>query len=274
MEEMSVGQIVLLGIAGTLLFIISIMVRSRTGNRYEVKGIDLALIFIPFFVWMLVTGRIEKIAVGGVEVDVAQAFVAATTEPIELQVNKTSLQTVDDVVRTVERSLKSGTDRIPELIENKTEALEFNLDYGGYWGPAIQQYFESLSAYSFLKYAIIHEADGTLFGIYDARSLLQYFRGQHEGEYSRFAKSLIRGDDAAKAYLRSLPGFLGGERAVTAAANKREVLKQMEHLNLEVLPVVDAQGRFLGVVERARLTASLMIDVAERLENLGSTDGG
>ena len=93
--EMEVTHVVVLGLTGLSLLVLSIVVRSRTGNQYEIKGIDLTLIFIPFVIWMLVTGKIERIAVGGVEVDVAQAFVAATSAPIELQVSQTSPLTVE-----------------------------------------------------------------------------------------------------------------------------------------------------------------------------------
>ena len=48
--------------------------------------------------------------------------------------------------------------------------------------------------------------------------------------------------------------------------SKRKVLKQMDSLKVESLPLVDAQGGFLGTVDRSELTASLILDVADRLE--------
>lgn len=265
---MSGTAITVLLLAGLTLFILSIAVRSKTGSKYEIKGIDLALILVPFFVWLLVTGRIERIAIGGVEVEVAEAFIDATSAPIESQVARTSPLTIDDVVETVERGMKGGPDRIPRLIERKTEALDFRLGHGGYWGPAIQEYFDSLGAYTFLRYAIIHRQDGTLFGVYDARDLIDYFRGRGASAYESFAGYLNKADERALKALKGLPGFIPGEYAVTSESNKRSVLQEMEKRNIEVLPVVDSKSRFIGMVERTRLTASLIIDVATKLEKV------
>ncbi len=79
-----------------------------------------------------------------------------------------------------------------------------------------------------------------------------------------------RGDPPSLERLRNLPGFVPGEYAVTPTANKRFVLEKMEERNVETLPVVDSQKRFVGMVERTRLTASLIIEVAEKLEGIGS----
>lgn len=267
---MSGTVITILLLSGLALFILSIAVRSKTGSRYEIKGIDLALVLVPFLAWLLVTGRIERIAIGGVEVEVAETFLTASSAPIESQVTRASPLTIDDVVETVELATKGGVDRIPRLIESKTEALEFTLKHGGYWGPAIREYFESLTAYAFLRYAIIHQQDGTLFGVFDARDLVRYFREQGLRTYDDFARHLNAGDTRSLQHLKDLPGFLPGEYAVTPNENKRSVLEQMEKRNSETLPVVDSQRRFVGMVERTRLTASLIIEVAQKLEGLGN----
>ncbi len=39
----------------------------------------------------------------------------------------------------------------------------------------------------------------------------------------------------------------------------------MDELNVEVLPVLDEAARFIGVLNRSRLTASLILDVSNRL---------
>ena len=267
---MSTTIITTLLVTGLALFVLSIAVRSKTGSRYEIKGIDLAIVIVPFLIWLLMTGRIERIAFGGVEVEVAEAFIDATGAPIEAQVARASPLAIDDVVETVERATKGGVDRIPRLIASKTEALEFRLGHGGYWGPAIRQYFESLSAYAFLRYAIIYQQDGTLFGVFDARDLLGYFREKGDSAYDDFARYLNEGNSPSLQELQDLPGFLPGEYAVKTSDDKRFVLKQMDKRNMATLPVVDSQRGFVGMVERTRLVASLIVDVVEKLEALSS----
>jgi CBS-domain-containing membrane protein len=48
--------------------------------------------------------------------------------------------------------------------------------------------------------------------------------------------------------------------------DKREALQKMEALNMDTLPVVQENDRFAGIVNRSRLTASLLLDVARNLE--------
>jgi hypothetical protein len=255
-------------LSGLVLFALSMAVRAKTGGKYEIKTIDLVIVLVPLFLWLIGTGKIQKVAIGGVEFETAQAFIGASEKPIDAQVARTTPVTIDDVVNTVERATKGGIDRIPKRSENKTEALEFRLGHGGYWGPAIQKYFESLSAHSFLRYAIIYYQDGSFFGVYNARDLLDYFRLKGALAYHSFAQYLNRADTSSLNSLKDLPGFTPGEYAVISVSNKRFVLQEMEKRNKEVLPVVDSKKRFIGVVERNRLTTSLIIDVATELEKI------
>jgi hypothetical protein len=58
--------------------------------------------------------------------------------------------------------------------------------------------------------------------------------------------------------------------AVKPDEDKKRVLGQMEQLALEWLPVVRQENgimQFQGIVERSRLTASLILDVANQLES-------
>ncbi|MGA1863501.1 MAG: CBS domain-containing protein [bacterium] len=265
---MSGGVIGILISAGGVLFLISILVRVKTGGKYEIKIIDLTLVLIPLFIWLIITGKIQKFAVGGVEFETAQAFIGATEAPIESQVAMTLPFGIEQVVETVERDAKAGVSQIPRLIRKKTEALEFRLGHGGYWGPAIQKYFESLDANAFLRYAIIYYQDGSLFGVFDAKELLRYFRENGEASYQSFARYLNNPNDESLRMLKELPGFIPGEYAVTPNANKRSVLEDMERLKMGTLPVVDSNGRFVGMVDRTQLTASLIIDVAKKLEGI------
>jgi len=262
---MSSIAISILLLAGCFLFILSVTVRAKTGGKYEIKMIDLALVLIPLFFWLVRTGKIQKFAVGGIEFETAQAFIGASEESIETQVALASPLNIKDVVQTVERGEKGGVDQIPKLIKKKTEALEFRLGKGGYWGPAIQIYFESLDAYAFLRYAVIHNKDGTLFGVFEAKYLLRYFREQGESAYHNFAERL---NQSSEQELKDLPGFIPGEYAVSSTANKRSVLEKMDVLKQEILPVIDSNKLFKGMVDRTQLTASLIIDVAKKLESI------
>lgn len=263
---MSTLIIILLLMAGCLLSVLSLALRARSGGKYEIRMIDLVLVLLPLLFWLVGAGKIQKIAFGGVEIETAQAFVNASKASIKSQVALTKPLSISDVVHTVEPASKGGVERIPQLIERKTEALEFQLGHGGYWGPAIKTYFDSLEAYAFLRYAIIYNPDGTLFGVYIARDLLRYFRRKGDSAYEGFARYLNSGDKAARNKLGGLPGFIPGSSALTTQTGKRKALEMMAAERRDVLPVVDAKRRIVGMVERSQLIASLIIEVSKSLE--------
>ena len=98
----------------------------------------------------------------------------------------------------------------------------------------------------------------------EAKPLARVFEAGDFG-YSAydFARWLNEGNRDA---LRVLPGFVAAEFAVNAATNKQQALTSMESQDVDVLPVVNETGQFKGVVERSKLTASLLVDIAARVE--------
>lgn len=93
-----------------------------------------------------------------------------------------------------------------------------------------------------------------------------YFRAEQERAYRDFAKWLNEASASAREQLKKLPGFFDAQLAVTPDASKREVLGRMNQLRVNTIPVIDAQGFFIGTVERSRLTSSLILEVAERID--------
>lgn len=256
---------------GLLLAVVSVIIGARTGDKYEIRTVHLVLLLLPVFLWLFGTGKITKLNIAGVEVEAAaEAFVRAAGKPIPFT-PETRESLVDDVSRTVEMARKTGVDEIPRLIKKKTEALEFQLGHGGYWGPAIQKYFETLSGTGFLRYVLIyHDRERKLFGAYNAQLLLVSLQNQGEMGYRLFAEYLNKGDQASEEALKALSGFVSVADAVTRRSNKRMALETMERLNSDFLPVVDEQQRFLGVVDRSRVTASLIIAVTSAMEELSA----
>ena len=273
-EGINVTLFVILLAAGFVLFVVSLIIRVRTHGKYEIRPVDLILVLVPVFLWLFGTGKITKFNIAGLEFETAKTFIKAAEKPIIF----TSLQTpetlLDDIVHNVEKARKTGVDQIPKLIKQKTEALEFQLGHGGYWGPAIEKYFETLRAAGFLKYILIYDRGKRLFGVYDSQPLLVHFQMQGKEGYTLFAKYLNRADLASKKALQNLPGFVSVSDAVTPESNKRIALETMERLNSNILPVVDKERGFIGMVDRNKITASLIIDVTRAMEELSAKSEG
>lgn len=258
-------QVVALLLVGVAFMIVAVVLRARFGDRYELKPIDLALLVLPLVFMLLISGKLKMLDAFGVKADFSELFADAARSDIQQQVADSGAPGVDEVVSMLEMAAKGGVQDIPRLVENRTEALVFRLGHGGYYGPAIQQYFQALYASSYLQYVVILDAQGKLFGIYDALDLAVYFRAGQDGAYADFASRLNQPSDSARAWLAQLPGFVAADRAVARDLSKRAVLERMDQLRVDSLPVVDANGEFVGTIERSRLIASLILEVADRV---------
>lgn len=189
-------------------------------------------------------------------------------------------------VRPITTEQKEGIGAIPRLIKQRPDALSFDLGYGGYYGPAIWMYLDKLNRVPEFRHVVVNDG-GNLFGVYDARALAaaldppnaaelsqQYPLGSNRAprdgtvpQWEEFAARLKSANGEARAWLAALPGFVSAKQAVPASADKREVLQRMEAGRRDWLPVVDQPGgRIVGVVDRANLTASLLLEIAKGVQ--------
>jgi CBS domain-containing protein len=258
-------QIFGLLLVGVLVMVVMVALRARFGEKYELKAIDLAVLVLPLVVGLLMTGRLKGLDMFGVKADFAELFADAAETQVKGQAAASNATSVEQVVELLQMAAKGGVQEIPRLIENRTEALMFRLGQGGYYGPAIQQYFDALYASSYLKYVVVLDVDGRLFGIYDALDLAVAFRTDGDRAYTNLADWLNRPDDYAREALARLPGFIGADKAVSRELSKVDTMRRMDELRVDSLPVVGDDAAFVGTVERSRLTASLILEVAERV---------
>ena len=243
--------------AGVLGFFVLLRARNRA---FEIKATDIVVAVLPIAIFLLVTGKIQKFEVGDLKIETA--FVKASTSAIASQVTPlTGLPS--EPIRT---DSKMGVMEIPRLIQDKAQGLSFRLGFGGYDGPAIRQYLTELTRQPFLRYIIIQNPDGTFFAMADARALADLLS-------SASPPPPFTADDLArwlnssdKTSLKRLPGFIASESSVTESTDKAQALQRMESLNVDTLPVVDKDRRFAGIVNRSRLTASLILDVSNALK--------
>jgi hypothetical protein len=162
---------------------------------------------------------------------------------------------------------KGGPEVIPQMINAKSQALSFTIGQGGYAGPVIADYLDQLTQYPFLRYIVMNNPDGSFFGIADARQIADIIRGSRPRfDATNFADWL---NSANKAELEALPGFIPSEEALHKSDDKQKALDRMNSLDVQVLPVLDEAGRFDGIVDRSKLTASILTEIAEHLEKSG-----
>lgn len=246
---------------GFFVVILALLValRVKTGNKVDIRSSDIVLALVPVALWLFLTGKIQEFAFG--EVKIVAAIKMASKAPVGPQVSKLTIDTVREQITTMS---KAGPEVIPQMINTKSQALSFTLGQGGYYGPAIAQYLEQLTQYPFLRYIVMSNPDGTFFGIADARQVTDIFRTSNPRfSVADLAEWLNR---SVKNELEGLPGFISAEKALHKEDDKRKALENMNTLDVQVLPVVDGGQKFDGIVDRSKLTASILTEIADRLE--------
>ncbi|MFH7319969.1 hypothetical protein ACHHRT_05060 [Desulfurivibrio sp. D14AmB] len=246
---------------GSFLAILAALVLLRAKNsRFEVKPSDIVVAVVPVVVFLLVTGKLQTLEIGEGGLKIESAFVKAGEVSIDQQVEPLTGVPAEPV----RLDPKEAVSKIPQLIERRTEGLLFRLGHGGYWGPAIEEYFAALSRQPFFKYLIIEHPDGRFFGIVDARALTELLQNSNAPYRADDLARWLNQTDTKK--LAQLPGFVAANDAIPTGTDKFQALQRMETLGVERLPAVDEVQRFVGMIERSRLTASLLIDVTKSLQ--------
>ena len=239
------------------------LVLLRTRTKAEVKLTDAAIALIPLIAVLLATGKINKLVVGpeGVTVETArEAILDAAGQSVDAQIERIEPE-------PVEAASKRGVDKIPEYLARGIQALTFQIS-ARYVPDIMAAYFRELSTSPSFRYMVLVEPDGRFYGIMDARKLRSLVEPSDGGFGGRdlnwdMIRNWIADDPTAFA---ELPSFVPAGAALPADASKRAALTRLQEEDRDWLPAVDEEGRFTGVVDHARLTAGLILDVADRLE--------
>lgn len=254
----------MLGVLETVIAVVLFLVvlaaiiwlRSRF-PKLEIKTSDLTVAVVIIALWLLLTGKITKFQLG--DLNFETIFAQAAGAKVAEQVAKVEPLPVH-ALRTVS---KGRVEHLPEALQQKSEAISFQLGYDGYAGSAIREYL-TLTQEPYLRYLIFNDAGQKFVALADARATQVLFVQEASAFSEANLAQWISANDLAA--LSRLPGFVKAEDAVLDTMDKKAVLEKMEKSGCDQLPVVNQAGGFVGVVERARLTASLILDISNRLQ--------
>ena len=229
--------------------------RARFATKFDLRGPDIVAALVPVGLLLFLTGRIGRLELA--ELSIEAAFVQAAESEVEPLVAELSSLPVE----SIKVQPKSGVGNIEKLIREGSEALSFSLRYGGYDGRAVRRYLEDLTAQGSLEHLVITDEEGRFFGMADAMRTASLIR---IGDLSpdEFAEWLAKSDEDA---IMKLPGFVPATSALTAETDKRMALETMQNLGVDKLPVVNSSGKLLGLVDRSRLSSSIIVDIADQL---------
>jgi hypothetical protein len=250
---------ILIAIATLIALVAVVGIRTWSGNQIEVRLNDALIAVIVAAVLLFMSGRIGEFALGTQGLTVKAAIITASTRKIDQQV--AALPVVE-----VKMEEKGATSDIPNVVRRQIPALDFVLGSNRYAPDATRQYLETLINYPFFRFVVFLNKDKSVFGMIDARKLSALLHDQGSGlSFQDFSMLVNRGEAPEQARIKALPGFVPASDAVKRTTEKRGVLERMEKLGADWLPVLKDDGSFDGVVDRSRLTASLILDVANAL---------
>jgi hypothetical protein len=210
------------------------------------------------------SGGIERIRFGseGADITFAAVFINAIDQPIAAQVAELPFVPLDEAG-------KGGFADLERMVDREIPVLSFTTGTGFYVPQVIEDYFERLSAESFFRFVALKEDGGGLAFLCEAQPFISFlgsdaYAGRGGAGLERFVEDLETAGilGVADGLGFCTPAAIG----IGPEATKSAVLRQMEKEGREWLPVLSADAQFLGVVERSRLTSSVLVDVLARLE--------
>lgn len=234
---------VILGLVGAFFLILLglIVIHAKVNGGFKIETSWIAIGLFPAVIWLLATGQLQEFSGFGLAFKLREA----SAKPFSLKLDGSK---IDPVPLTLGE--KGGVGEIPELVRNRTGALTFELGRRGYYyGPAIRDYLERLTQHDFFRYVVFTDSRKEFRGLVPARVLLDQLRAG--------TTDIVRVIETAA--IDQIRGVVAA--SVSTTSNKRDALKVMEEKNLAEVPVVDEAKRFVGIVERDKLTSSILLDL-------------
>lgn len=206
----------------------------------------------------------------------------ASLQPIEASFGQAREQTVATSqsvlpVDPVRVEGKGDMSSLEALLREPVEALSFQLG-NYYYGPVVWAYVDRLRTLPEFRHVVVTDGlSGALVGFYDAARLAAALdpidaadlrgplaQGSIPGEervarWSEFAGWVQNGDVGA---LAALPSYVDPADAVRNDWPSVRALDHLERMGRDRLPVVDAAGLFVGVIDRSRLTTRVLLEIA------------
>jgi CBS domain-containing protein len=218
------------------------LIHARIQREFKIDPTWVALAATPGVLWLVLSGRVTEMTLpGGV------SFKAAALQAVSLKSDGEKVSP-----DTIEMGPKGGVQNLEELKRRGAVALTFELGSSYYNDSAIQQYLSQLPD---LRYLIFTEPGGAYAGFAPAPLVRQRMADNE----------LPLADLIAAKKTDQIPGF--NDTSVSKNDSRAAALRLMDVAQLSVVPVVDADRRIAGMLDRDKLTSSIVADlVAESVK--------
>jgi len=249
-----------------ILLIIGLL---RKFLNLEYRWPDVVVACIPVVVWLLVSGGISSVEIGKFKMETPIS--KASKKTIETEVNKMAQASVKE---EAPESMAYPTDAVSqsdalEPVELPAPDVEVIMLVTGreYTGEGLSNRVRMLVGNTRVKYVIVSTKERTFIGLVRTKDLLQAIDSEQLDPEA--LAQWLKEDDRVS--LDSIPQWIPRAAALSIETEKREALEKMSKLDATLLPVLDEDEGFNGVITRDKITASILKETAEHEEMRAET---
>ncbi|MGB5387429.1 MAG: hypothetical protein WBN20_11660 [Eudoraea sp.] len=264
-EELLNGDTIIAISIFAVTIILVLFLRKKVGKDYEIKTSDIIIAIVPLAVWLLLTGKVERLKVGDFEVTlVAEAIQEAkNTEISETAALISPISSITKEIDNIRGAPKSSLVDLDKILKSKPEALIFLMGYDNYGSTEIEQYLNKL-AQSTLKYIIINDyTTGKFKGIISLELLMPQIFSKNPEFTADDLKIWLENSNETEIY--NIDGLLSFNDAIKPTTSKYVALENMQKLETTFLPVINEKEEFIGVIHMEQLSTSLLMDISKNL---------
>ncbi len=219
-------------------------VNYKLNKEFKIETSWLALGLAPVVIWLLSTQQLSEFSGFGLDFKLREA----TAKPVSVKLEGDLIEP-----EQISADEKEGLSKIRSFVQRQVSAVTLKTDRRGYYNnDAVQRYLVELTRYPFFKYVLFATQEGEFVGLVGGIRLL------HEMQNNGLdVVSLLEAGDVSK-----VPGIT--QVSIAAGNSKRVALQLMDRNGLSELPVVNEQGKFIGVVERDKITSSIVAQLVSQ----------
>ena len=222
-------------------------INYRVNREFKIETSWLALALTPVLIWLLTTQQLAEFSGFGLAFKLKEV----TSTAVSLQIDGNQIKP-----EQISRDTKEGLGKIEKFKRNRVAAIKFELGRKGYYlNSAIERYLRELTPLSFFKYVLFESKSGEFKGIISGTKLLEEMRSGR----INLVKLIESGDISTINDISTT--------AIATGSSKQKSLQLMDKYGLSELPVVDDSNVFVGVVERGKITSSIVAQLVSSPSN-------
>lgn len=224
-----------------ILFILSSENFFANQLRFKLETLRVFLALIPFVIWLIVSGKLKEIrGPGGIGLSMRDEV----QKPVSPELIEMPLEVDPAIVQQ-----KVGIDGLRDRIAwNPPSTLSFEAGKKNYYKEGmIKRYIWELERHRVFRFILFNDADGKLKGcmkVSDFKTVLQTGNIVQNLESGQILKD---------------PRVIRNSAQLTST--NKQALKEMDKANSSMLPVVDREGKFIGIVTQEEIVRKILTRV-------------